>query len=90
MSLYYDATTVLSSPTAGGSLKSRIYNSSLKLKSSPPQIYALIIESSKWDVVIADVIEKAGLLSMEHKVSLARFAFSGRTQWRINEIAADD
>lgn len=68
MSLYYDAVSILASPTqTGGSFKSRIYNSR-SLKSSPAQLYALIIEASKWDLLLKDVIESAGILNLEPKV----------------------
>ncbi|KAA8651368.1 hypothetical protein EYZ11_000945 [Aspergillus tanneri] len=69
MSLYYDAVTVLTAPTStGGSFKSRIYNSR-SLKSSPAQLYALIIEASKWDVLLKEVIEAAGILKVEPKLT---------------------
>jgi putative methyltransferase len=66
MSLYYDATSILSGPNSGGSLKSRVYNSDLK--SSPAQLYALISEAAKWDVVLKEVIDNSGILAQEHKV----------------------
>ncbi|KAE8355986.1 S-adenosyl-L-methionine-dependent methyltransferase [Aspergillus coremiiformis] len=69
MSLYYDAVKVLTSPSlAGGSFKSRIYNART-LKASPAQVYALIIEASKWDTVLKEVIENAGILKLEPKLS---------------------
>jgi putative methyltransferase len=69
MSLYYDAISILTAPaTTGGSFKSRIY-SSKTLKSSPAQVFALVTEASKWDVLLKEVIENAGILSLEHKVS---------------------
>jgi putative methyltransferase len=76
MSLYYDAATILSSSAAdqGGSFKSRIYNSK-SLKASPAQIYALVTEASKWDILLKEVIEHAGILSLEHKVNLLIFLF---------------
>ncbi|EED22354.1 NOL1/NOP2/sun domain protein, putative [Talaromyces stipitatus ATCC 10500] len=70
MSLYYDASTVLtsSSNNQGGSFKSRIYNSK-SLKASPAQIYALVTEASKWDILLKEVIENAGILSSEPKLT---------------------
>ena len=61
MSLYYDAASILtsSSNTGGGSFKSRIYSS--HSKASPAQIYALITEASKWDILLKEVIENAGI-----------------------------
>jgi 25S rRNA (cytosine2278-C5)-methyltransferase len=70
MSLYYDASTLLSSSatnTQGGSFKSRIYNNK-SLKASPAQIYALVTEASKWDILLKEVIENAGVISLEPKV----------------------
>lgn len=68
MSLYFDAVAILTAPSVGGSFKSRIY-SARNLRASPAQIYALITEASKWDRVLAEVIEKADILSVERKVS---------------------
>ncbi|PWY89891.1 S-adenosyl-L-methionine-dependent methyltransferase [Aspergillus heteromorphus CBS 117.55] len=68
MSLYYDAVTILTAPAAGGSFKSRIYNSRT-LKASPAQVYALIIEASKWDLLLKEVIEHAGILKLEPKLT---------------------
>ncbi|OKL56134.1 hypothetical protein UA08_08741 [Talaromyces atroroseus] len=69
MSLYYDASTLLSSSsTQGGSFKSRIYNSK-SLKASPAQIYALVTEASKWDILLREVIENAGVLLLEPKLT---------------------
>jgi hypothetical protein len=68
MSLYFDAVSVLTSPSsAGGSFKSRIY-SSRNLKANPAQIYALVTEASKWDILLKEVIENAGILNLEPKV----------------------
>ncbi|KAF3398410.1 25S rRNA [Penicillium rolfsii] len=68
MSLYFDAAAILTAPSAGGSFKSRIY-SARNLRASPAQIYALITEASKWDRVLAEVIEKADILSIERKLT---------------------
>ncbi|KAJ5578792.1 uncharacterized protein N7459_007756 [Penicillium hispanicum] len=69
MSLYFDAVSILTTPSAaGGSFKSRIY-SARNLRASPAQIYALIIEASKWDRVLAEVIEHADLLTLERKLN---------------------
>lgn len=67
MSLYFDAVNILTEPSSGGSFKSRIYNAR-NLRATPPQIYALIIEASKWDLVLAEVIERADILTLERKV----------------------
>ncbi|KAF7713375.1 Uncharacterized protein PECH_001314 [Penicillium ucsense] len=68
MSLYFDAVAILTAPSTGGSFKSRIYNAR-NLRASPAQIYALIIEASKWDRVLAEVIEKSDILSVERKLT---------------------
>lgn len=67
MSLYFDAATVLTAPSSGGSFKSRIY-SAKNLRASPSQVYALVVETAKWDRVLAEVIEKTDILSLERKV----------------------
>ena len=67
MSLYYEAAAILANTdNIGGSLKSRIYNKK-DLKSTPGQLFALIAETSKWSIVLKDVIEKCKLLSEERK-----------------------
>ncbi|KAJ5758858.1 hypothetical protein N7520_006014 [Penicillium odoratum] len=68
MSLYFDAVNILTEPASGGSFKSRIY-SARDLRAKPAQIYALIIEAAKWDTVLADVIDRSGLLDAERKLS---------------------
>ncbi|KAL1864628.1 hypothetical protein Plec18167_009693 [Paecilomyces lecythidis] len=69
MSLYYDAVSILTAPSsAGGSFKSRIYNAR-NLKATPAQVFALIIETSKWDILLKEVIEKADFLHLEPKLT---------------------
>ncbi|KAL6236844.1 hypothetical protein BDW75DRAFT_103323 [Aspergillus navahoensis] len=69
MSLYYDAASILTAPSsAGGSFKSRLYNSR-NLKASPAQVYALITEAAKWDVLLKEVIDQAGILKLEPKLT---------------------
>ncbi|KAL3479731.1 S-adenosyl-L-methionine-dependent methyltransferase [Aspergillus californicus] len=69
MSLYYDAVSVLTTPsTTGGSFKSRLYTSRT-LKASPAQVYALIIEAAKWDILLKEVIDLAGILRLEPKLT---------------------
>lgn len=68
MSLYYEAASFLTAPAgAGGSFKSRVY-SAKGLKVSPAQIYAVITEASKWDLLLKEVIENSEILSQEPKV----------------------
>jgi 25S rRNA (cytosine2278-C5)-methyltransferase len=72
MSVYFDAVSIVQNPsTEGGSFKSRIYNSNT-LKSSPAQVYALITETAKWDILLKEVIENSELLLREQKVRLIR------------------
>lgn len=72
MSLYYEAAAILAnSDNVGGSLKSRIYNKK-DLKSTPGQLFALVAETSKWSVVLKDVIDKCKLLAEEKKVGTCR------------------
>ncbi|KAI1835464.1 hypothetical protein DTO027I6_2845 [Penicillium roqueforti] len=68
MSLYFDAVAILTAPSSGGSFKSRVY-SARNLRASPAQIYALITEAAKWDTVLADVIDKSGILALERKLT---------------------
>ncbi|KAJ5311907.1 hypothetical protein PENANT_c022G07463 [Penicillium antarcticum] len=68
MSLYFDAAAILTAPSSGGSFKSRIY-SARNLRATPAQIYALTTETAKWDTVLAEVIDKAGILALERKLS---------------------
>ncbi|EAW07138.1 rRNA (cytosine-C5-)-methyltransferase RCM1 [Aspergillus clavatus NRRL 1] len=68
MSLYYDAVSVLTAPATGGSFKSRIYNAR-NVKAAPAQIYALIIEAAKWDILLKEVIEAAGIVKVEPKLT---------------------
>lgn len=68
MSLYHEAAQVLSAPSSeGGSLKSRIFGRK-DIKSQPNQLYALVLETSKWSPVVKEVIEAAELLKHERKV----------------------
>ncbi|KAL2854101.1 S-adenosyl-L-methionine-dependent methyltransferase [Aspergillus pseudodeflectus] len=69
MSLYYDAVGVLTAPAStGGSFKSRLYNSRT-LKASPAQVYALVVEAAKWDILLKEVIDNAGILKLEPKLT---------------------
>lgn len=69
MSLYYEAAALLSSASQfSGSLRSRVYDSKDTIKSSPPLVYALVTECAKWDAVLSEVIDHAGILSQERKV----------------------
>lgn len=70
MSLYHEGAEILiASSSEGGSLKSRVFGRK-GLKSSPGQLYALVLESCKWSGILKDVIENAGILGIEKKVRL--------------------
>ncbi|EXJ61865.1 hypothetical protein A1O7_02295 [Cladophialophora yegresii CBS 114405] len=69
MSLYYDAATVLTTATQDGSLTSRIYSNKLGLRSKPAHVYALISETAKYDQFLKEVIDNAGLLAQESKLT---------------------
>lgn len=68
MALYYDAVKILTDDSGQGSLKSRIYSGSFNLQSKPSQVYALISECAKYDTLLKEVIDNAGLLEQESKV----------------------
>ena len=70
MSLYRDAVSILRDPAVlGGSLQSRIYRRGSEIKSAPAAVYALISETSKYATLIKEVVDKAGILALESKVS---------------------
>jgi 25S rRNA (cytosine2278-C5)-methyltransferase len=68
MALYYDAVNVLSGDVEQGSLKSRIYGSHANVRSNPAQVYALVTECAKYDTLLKEVIDNAGILAQEPKV----------------------
>uniref|UniRef100_A0A0B7JR96 SAM-dependent MTase RsmB/NOP-type domain-containing protein n=1 Tax=Bionectria ochroleuca TaxID=29856 RepID=A0A0B7JR96_BIOOC len=71
MSLYHEAAEFLLAPTSdGGSLKARVFKKK-GLKSPPNQLYALVLETCKWSVVLKEVIERAELLKLERKLTPA-------------------
>lgn len=69
MSLYHEgAEVLLASFTEGGSLKSRVFGRR-NIKSKPGQLYALVLETSKWSAILKEVIEESGILPLEKKVT---------------------
>ncbi|KAF5663566.1 NOL1R-like protein [Fusarium denticulatum] len=69
MSLYHEAAEVLAgSSSEGGSLKSRVFKKK-NLKSAPNQVYALVLESCKWSIILKEVIERSELLKLERKLT---------------------
>ncbi|PHH79743.1 hypothetical protein CDD82_2200 [Ophiocordyceps australis] len=70
MSLYHEAADILTRGTPhGGSLKSRVFCGGVKTKSAPNQLYALVFETSKWSLVLKEVVEAADLLKHERKLT---------------------
>jgi 25S rRNA (cytosine2278-C5)-methyltransferase len=69
MSLYHETTEILAIPAStGGSLKARIFGK--KDHKNPPQrIYALAAETCKWSSILKEIIDNAGILRLERKVS---------------------
>lgn len=70
MSLYIEASRIISRPRYGG-LRGAIFSDSL-LKSRPEQLYALIIETLKYQEILNEVIDKSGLLEVEKMVIVPR------------------
>lgn len=66
MSLYIEASRIISRPRYGG-LRGAIYSDPL-LKSRPEQLYALVIETLKHQEILNEVIGNSGLLGVEKKV----------------------
>ena len=68
MSLYYDAATLLDNRShQSGSIKSRVFGSN-NLKSKPSQLFALLVEATKWSEILSEVVQKADVLRQEKKV----------------------
>ena len=67
MSLYYEAAPFLDSSDQSGSLQSRIFNSE-HLKSKPSQVFALVVEATKWSEILSEVIQNTKVLQQERKV----------------------
>ncbi|KAK6332181.1 hypothetical protein TWF718_002713 [Orbilia javanica] len=68
MSLYLEAATILESPQTT-SLKAVIYNPSKPFKSPQPKLYALIVETLKFQDILKEVVENAGILKLERKLT---------------------
>ncbi|KAI0875065.1 S-adenosyl-L-methionine-dependent methyltransferase [Hypoxylon argillaceum] len=72
MSLYHETADILSAPSTGGNIKTRLFGNKSKnknLKSPPQQIYALAVETCKWSSVLKEVIESSELLRHERKLT---------------------
>ena len=70
--LYHEAAQVIEAASkSSDSLSSQVYGNK-NLKSKPAQVYALVIEASKWSPLLCKVIEEAGLLQLERKVPSSR------------------
>ena len=78
MSLYYEAATFISeSSSLSDSLKSRVYNAKGR-KSQPAQLFALLSETSKWSLILKEVVEHSQLLEDERKARNSFFVRQGR------------
>ena len=74
MALYHEASLILEElEDSSSSLKSRVYNKSLKSPAS--QLYALVIETIKWSPELSEVIERSELLTQEKKVCIYMLFF---------------
>ncbi|RDA92812.1 hypothetical protein CP533_0821 [Ophiocordyceps camponoti-saundersi (nom. inval.)] len=70
MSLYHEAADILTTAQSeGGSLKSHVFGNRKTFKSQPSQLYALVVETTKWSSVLKEVIEAAELLKHERKLT---------------------
>ncbi|KAF3907028.1 hypothetical protein AA313_de0210164 [Arthrobotrys entomopaga] len=68
MNLYLEAAAILESPQ-NTSLKSIIYKPSKPFKSPQSKLYALIVETLKFQDILKEVIENAGILKIERKLT---------------------
>ncbi|KAK6505935.1 hypothetical protein TWF506_010865 [Arthrobotrys conoides] len=68
MSLYLEAATILESPQTT-SLKAIIYNPAKPFKSPQAKLYALIVETLKFQDILKEVVENAGILKLERKLT---------------------
>ncbi|KAF3940101.1 hypothetical protein ABW19_dt0204579 [Dactylella cylindrospora] len=68
MSLYLEAASILESPQTT-SLKSIIYRPSKPFKSPQSKLYALIVETLKFQDILKEVVENAGILKIERKLT---------------------
>ncbi|EPS40424.1 hypothetical protein H072_5733 [Dactylellina haptotyla CBS 200.50] len=68
MSLYLEAASILQSPQTT-SLKSIIYKPSKPFKSPQSKLYALIVETLKFQDILKEVIENAEILKFERKLT---------------------
>lgn len=69
--LYHEAASLITvDDDKKSSLKSRVY-ASKDLKSPAKQVYALLVEASRWSAVLSPIITNIGLLDAESKVKFA-------------------
>ncbi|KAK6346433.1 hypothetical protein TWF730_010755 [Orbilia blumenaviensis] len=68
MSLYLEAAAILESPQTS-SLKAIIYNPSKPFKSPQSKLYALIVETLKFQDILKEVVENSGILKLERKLT---------------------
>nr|POE85179.1 25s rrna (cytosine-c(5))-methyltransferase rcm1 [Quercus suber] len=69
MSLYHEAAHIIdTSRQHGGSLKSLVFGKKT-WKSDGKTLFALTTEAAKWSAVLAEVVEKSGVLRLERQLS---------------------
>ena len=81
--IYTEASAILLTHKSG-SLKSRIYsthNAPQNSRCAPARLYALIMESLKYQDVLNEVIKNSGLLTTEKKVCMYRYLFIAGSLW---------
>lgn len=71
MSLYHETAEILL--MSSGSLRSRVFGKK-DLKSQPAQVFALAIESCKWNIVLKEIIENSDFLRLERKMERLTFS----------------
>jgi putative methyltransferase len=70
MSLYHEAATILAKVNNGKtSLKAEIFGKKT-WKTDGKTLFALTSEAAKWSSILAEVVEKSGLLKIGKQVSL--------------------
>lgn len=92
--IYIEASTILLTHKSG-SLKSRIYsthNAPQKSRTSPSRLYALTMESLKYQDILNEVIKNSGILTTEKKVCIGIYGelTSSSRCWLTLPVAQPD
>ena len=76
MSLYHEAANVLDTVSKQSlSVKSVVF-AKKNWKSHPKSLFALASEAAKWSRILAEIIDKSGLLTVEKQVRLFARCFT--------------